>query len=228
MTSARADSLVAGPEKLVYDIQWRLIHAGTAEVESSDPEGRIKLDSAGLVSTLFKVNDTYTVHYDSPYCATRSVLDAQEGKHHQETVVTFDRNQKKAMYVQRDLQKNMILHSDQIDIPSCIHDVLGGLIAVRGLGLEPGQSTQFPMTDGRRAAQVKVEAQERENVSTPAGSFKTVRYEADILNGVIYARKGKALIWVSDDSRRLPVQIRLRMNFPIGTVTLQLQRDDRQ
>jgi len=33
-------------------------------------------------------------------------------------------------------------------------------------------------------------------------------------------------IWLTDDSRRLPVQIRLRMVFPIGTVTLQLQKEE--
>jgi len=30
---------------------------------------------------------------------------------------------------------------------------------------------------------------------------------------------------VSDDARRIPVQIRLRLAFPIGTVTLQLDKE---
>ncbi len=42
------------------------------------------------------------------------------------------------------------------------------------------------MSDGRRAAQVKVDAQEREEVTTPAGTFKTIRYEVNLMNGVIY------------------------------------------
>ncbi len=58
------------------------------------------------------------------------------------------------------------------------------------------------------------------------GSFKTVRYEAFMLNGVIYTRKGRVELWLTDDAGHLPVQIRLRMNFPVGTVTLQLEKEE--
>jgi hypothetical protein len=47
-----------------------------------------------------------------------------------------------------------------------------------------------------------------------------------LMNGVIYQRKGRVFVWVSDDTRRIPVQIRLRLAFPIGTVTLQLQKEE--
>jgi hypothetical protein len=73
---------------------------------------------------------------------------------------------------------------------------------------------------------VKVEAQERERIKTSAGTFNTVRYEANLLNGVVYSRKGRAFIWLTDDDRKLPVQIRLRMNFPLGTITLDLEKEE--
>lgn len=224
---AYADPFNAGTEKLTYNIEWRLIHAGTAVVDASSREGRIKLDSAGLVSTLYKIDDTYTVHYDEPFCATSSVLDSKEGKRHRQTDITFDRSRNRATFVERDLLKNTVLHSTQTDIPNCVHDVLGGIISLRSLHLEPGQSAQIPMSDGRRAAQVKVDAQERESVQTPAGSFKTVRYEANLMNGVVYTRKGRVFVWLTDDGRKLPIQIRLRMQFPISTVTLLLQKEER-
>ena len=213
--------------KLTYDIEWRLIHAGDAVLELHNSEGRMKLDSAGLVSALFKVDDTYTVRYDPGFCATESQMDSKEGKRHRQTAVTYDRTQNHATWVEHDvLDNNKVLRRAQVDIPHCVHDVLGGVLALRGLSIEPGQSTLAPMSDGRRAAQVKVDAQEREEVTTPAGTFKTIRYEANMLNGVIYQRKGRVFIWVSDDARRIPVQIRLRLAFPIGTVTLQLQKEE--
>jgi uncharacterized protein DUF3108 len=213
--------------KLTYDIEWRLIHAGDAVLDLHNSEGRMKLDSAGLVSALFKVDDTYTVHYEPGFCASESQMDSKEGKRHRQTTVTYDRNQNHATWVERDvLDNNKVLRKAQVDIPQCVHDVLGGLLTLRGSALEPGQSTLAPMSDGRRAAQVKVDAQEREDVTTPAGTFKTIRYEANMMNGVIYQRKGRAFVWVSDDARRIPVQIRLRLAFPIGTVTLQLQKEE--
>jgi hypothetical protein len=47
------------------------------------------------------------------------------------------------------------------------------------------------------------------------------------MNGVVYSRKGRVFIWVTDDARRLPVQIQLRMSFPVGTVTLHLLKEER-
>ena len=212
--------------KLSYAIEWRFFHAGDAVLEAHDSEARLKLDSAGLVSALFKVDNTYTVHYGPSFCATGSVLDAKEGKRHHQSTVTYDRNQNRAMWVERDIVKNEVLRTAQVETPHCVHDALGGLLALRGSTLEPGQSTLAPMSDGRRAAQVKVEAQEREEVTTPAGTFKTIRYEANLMNGVVYQRKGRVFVWVSDDAKRIPVQIRLRLAFPIGTVTLQLQKEE--
>ena len=48
----------------------------------------MNLDSAGMVSSLFKVHDVYSVDYDEPFCASDSVMDSQEGKRHHETTVS--------------------------------------------------------------------------------------------------------------------------------------------
>jgi len=223
--------MAAGPPsgdlgKLSYAIEWRLIHAGDAVLEIRDTEAVLELESAGLVSSLFKINDTYTTHYEPLFCATGSVMDSKEGKRHRQTTVTYDRNQNRATWVERDVLKNEILRTAQVEIPHCVHDALGGILALRGSILEPGQSTLTPLSDGRRSAQVKVDAQEREEITTPAGTFKTIRYEANMMNGVIYERKGRVFVWVTDDERRVPVQIRLRLAFPIGTVTLQLEKEE--
>ena len=69
-----------------------------------------------------------------------------------------------------------------------------------------------------------MEAQEREEVATPAGTFKTIRYEANLMNNVVYMRQGRVFIWVTDDAARIPVQFRLRLAFPVGAVTLQLEK----
>jgi hypothetical protein len=213
-------------EKLTYEVEWRLIRAGSAVIEWQKSRAELKLDSAGLVSSLFKVHETYTVNYDDPFCATSSSMDSLEGKRHHETKVTFDRSQNRAVFLERDVLKDAVIRYNEIDVPNCAHEVVGALLSLRNMTVEPGQSVQLPMSDGRRSAAVKVEAQEREEVKTPAGAYKAVRYEAYMLNGVVYTRKGRAFIWLTDDARHLPVQIRLRMQFPVGTVTLQLQKEE--
>jgi hypothetical protein len=34
-------------------------------------------------------------------------------------------------------------------------------------------------------------------------------------------------LWLTDDARKLPVQLRLRMQFLIGTITLQLEKEEK-
>lgn len=215
-----------GTERLTFNVEWRLIDAGTAVVENQKQHVNLKLESAGLVSALFKVHDQYSVDFENPFCATASLMDSFEGKRHHETKVTFDREHNHASYLERDMLKEIILHSTGVAVPNCVQEVMTAFLKLRSLNIPPGQTVQMPMSDGRKSAMVKIEAQEREEVKTPVGVFKTIRYEANMLNGVIYSRKGRAFIWLTDDEKRLPVQIRLRMQFPIGTVTLMLAKEE--
>jgi hypothetical protein len=219
-------SAVNQSDRLTYDVEWRLIHAGTVVIATEKTHASLELESVGMVSTLMKIHDVYRVDYDDPFCATSAVMESQEGKRHHETKITYDRTGNRATYLERDLIKNAVLHSDEVAIPSCVQEVVGAFLRLRGMTVEPGQSAQIPMSDGRKSASVKIEAQEREEVKTPVGAFKTIRFEANMLNGVIYSRKGRAFVWLTDDARHLPVQIRLRMQFPIGTVTLQLAKEE--
>ena len=218
---------IPSTERLTYDIEWRMIHAGQAVIEAQKTSAHLKLESAGLVSTLFKVDDAYGVTYDEPFCATSSTLDAQEGKRHHETHVVFDRKSNQAAAVERDLLKNTVMHTYQVGIPNCVHDTLGALISMRGLKLSPGQSAQLPVSDGHHSASVKVEALDREDIKIGTVTHKTIRCETFLMNGVVYTRKGRVFVWITDDDQHLPVQIQLRMNFPIGTVTLHLTKEEK-
>lgn len=222
----KAPASEAGSHKLVYGIEWRLIRAGQATIEAKNDWAQLRLESAGLFSKLYKVADLYTVNYDGGLCATKSVMDASEGRRRRETLVTFDRNLNHAYYSERDLAKDAVIRTADVVTPSCVHDVMGGLLRLTQVTIEPGQTIELPVSDGRKSAAVKVKAEEREEIKTDAGTFKTIRYDADVLNGIVYSRAGRVQIWVSDDSRRIPVQIKLRMNFPTGTVTLGLEKEE--
>jgi hypothetical protein len=220
---AAADSVT---ERLSYTVEWRLIHAGNVVVESGPTADAVKLESAGLVSTLYKIEDTYRVQFDSSFCAASSLMNSNEGSRHRETTINFDRNRNRAFLIEKDLVKNTIVSRTDVQIPNCAHEVITALKQLRRTKVDVGQSVQLPVSDGRKSAAVKIEAQERERVITPAGAFNAVRYEINILNGVVYSRAGRVFIWLTDDERRLPVQIRLRMNFPLGTVTLELEKEE--
>lgn len=217
-------------EVLHYGIEWRLIRAGTARLEWNHGEGsrsqiNVHVESAGLVSMLFRVNDNYSSNYEDGFCAVGSLFRVEEGSRRRETRISFDRAAGRSEYVERDLAKNSTTVK-HLDVPRCVHDVVGGLYRLRTVNAEPGQVLQLPVSNGKKSISARVEVQAKEELKLPAGTFKTVRYEAGLFNGQLWDRKGSISVWLTDDARRLPVQIRIRMQFHIGTITLLLEKEE--
>jgi hypothetical protein len=217
-------------ESFTFGVEWRLIRAGMAKVSLTPStggwQGDVHLESSGLVSKLYKVEDNYASTIDEQLCARSVFMKAIEGKRERETKVTFDRARGKASYLERDLLKNTTVLAKETDTPNCVAEWVSGLYKLRALKLEPGQSGTIPMSDGKRSAQVKVDAQEREEVTTPLGKFKTIRYEVFVFDGALISRKARAFVWLTDDAKRTPVQIRVRMQFLIGTINLLLEKEE--
>jgi len=220
-------------ETFFYTIEWRLITAGQAKLDWIAPpqpgalwQANLHLESVGLVSKLFKVEDDYHVNLNQSFCALSTQMSSHEGSRQHDTKTVYDGSAHKATYVERDRLKNTVFLSTEIEIPSCVHELLSGLFYLRTLDLEPGKSAEVPMSDGKKYVMAKVEAQAREEVKTPAGTFKAIRYEAFVFNDVLYKRSAHLYVWLTDDSRRLPVQIRVRLQFAIGTITWLLDKHE--
>ena len=218
-------------EILAYSIEWRLITAGTARLtwggEQDAWQAKLHVESAGLISKFYRVLDDYTAALSPDLCTLNAHITAEEGRRNRETHLTFDPRTRKANRVEKDRLTNAVVDSHNIDIPPCVHDVVGGLYFLRTLRLEPGQNTQVPVSDGKKSVMARVEAQQREEVKTPAGTHQTLRYEVFLFNDVLYHRAGRLYVWLTDDARKVPVQIRVRLPFAIGTITLQLQKEER-
>ena len=109
----------------------------------------------------------------------------------------------------------------------CVNDIIGGLMRLRTLKLEPGHTLHLPLSDGKKLATVKVECEGVEELKTPAGTFAVTRYLVGVFDGVLYNRKGTMQIWITNDERRWPVQIRARLPFYIGSITAQLEKEEK-
>jgi len=222
-----------GPgESLYYGVEWRFIYAGNASVNlKRSPDHTesvsVHLQSAGLVSRLFTLDDNYYAQLNGDtFCARTTELDAIEGRRHSHETATFEYDRGKIAWNEHDLVKN-VTKSGEIDLPAaCTNDVVGGLYVLRGMQLQPGQSVQIPTSNGHKAANVRIEVQDREDVTTRLGTFHTIRCEAAIFNGVLYKRNAHMSVWLTDDARHLPVQFRVRMPFVVGTITLQLEKEE--
>jgi hypothetical protein len=223
--AADAPAAPPGAEVLSYTTEWRFIRAGNARL-SFAPDGdgfaaRLHLESAGMVSGLYRIEDDYASSLDRQLCVVSLSFTAHEGSRRRETSVTYDGARRKASYQERDLVDH-VTATHETDIPPCVHDVVGALYVLRRMRVEPGRTIEIPISDGKKTVMARIEAQERETLKLDSGTYRTIRYEAFLFNGVMYRRRGRLFVWLTDDERRLPVQVRVRMPLYIGTVTLQL------
>lgn len=215
-------------EKLTYRIEWRLVTAGSVTIQLSRAGGSnwqmdMDIESAGLVSRLYRVSDKYKLIADPRFCGMNSNLDAQEGKHHKITILNFDQQRNKVEYDDRDMIKNTS-EKKSLDVPPCTYEIAGALASLRLAALQPGKWAAIPITDGKKFVYGKIEAQARETVNLNGKNYQTVRYEAFLFDNVLYKRKGRLLIWMTDDASRIPVQLRFQLGFPVGTVMVELDK----
>ncbi len=217
-------------EKLTYRVEWRLVTAGTVTVQqqrgnSQEWNINMNLESAGLVSRLYRVLDSYKAVTNDRFCGVNTLLDAEEGKKHTITRLTFESGQRKIVYDERDVIKNTNRRGE-LDDPPCTYDIIGALAALRTMPAAPGGFVTLPITNGKRFVMGRIQAQEKENISVTGKNYSCTRYQAYLFDDVLYRRKGSLFIWLGDDSKRLPVQFQLHLGFPIGTITIGLVKEE--
>ena len=231
VASAERPESPADPQKLSYRIEWRLVTAGTANLAFTHPSGNgwqidLDIESAGLVTRLYKVADKYKVISNDRFCPATVDLDAEEGKRHTITHLGFDQSRHKVSYDERDLVRNAV-HKKELDIPPCTHEIAGALAALAQMNLEPGHSAYLPVTDGKKVVSAKIEALAKETVNIDGKSYPTIRYEAFLFDNVLYKRKGRLFLWLTDDPDKTAVQFRIQLGFPIGTISLELEKQQK-
>ncbi len=213
----------------VYGAEWRIFNAGVAtlRLEKAGPETRAvgTADATGTVALLYHVQDRFESFFDSAtFCSRSTARNVEEGFRRVQTSIAFDGQRGKTVFDQKNIKKKESKHEEH-DIPNCVTDMLSAVYFVASLPLQPGMTYSFPLSDGGAAVMVNVKVEAREQIKTPAGTFNTIRIQPEAASGLL-KDKGKVFIWYSDDAARIPVQMRARMSW--GTITLLLQRVDKQ
>jgi hypothetical protein len=212
-------------ETYTYDAEWRIWTAGkiTLGVSREGAERRVTgtAESQGVVSMLYPVHDKFQSLYDPrTFCSVSLRKHTEEGFHKRDTLISYNYARKKSVLDETNLKTNEAKHVEN-DIPSCVTDVISGLMYLRSLPLIPGTSYTFPLNDGGKTVDVSTKVEAKETIKVPAGTFQTIRVSPESTEGPLKL-KGKIWIWYTDDTRRIPVQMRGKMFW--GTLTLKLEK----
>jgi len=68
--------------------------------------------------------------------------------------------------------------------------------------------------------------QGRETVTTPAGTFRTIRVEPRSENEGLIGKGKNLVLWLTDDEKKMPVQIRSKLK--VGTLVGKLKAIEKE
>lgn len=214
-------------ETLSYSLKWGIFPVGSATMKVLPSDDGNKSHSHRL-SFSVRTNDFADSFYrvrtninsEIDYSFSRSLKyekSQKEGKTKREIQVVFDYDAAKARYFESDR------FVSSIPIPEKVFDPLAIAYFFRLGKLKPGSETILPTCDGRKFKQIKVKTGKVETVRVPAGTFKAMGTVPEMknLSGVFKkSPDGILRIWYSNDSRKIPVQIRSKV--AVGSFTARL------
>ncbi len=209
----------------MYSVRWHMLNAGTTTIllqrSASGEHLTSTADSVGMVNKIFPVHDVFEADLDPrTFCTLRVSKHGEEGPRRLDRKIYLDYSRAKSVVDDTDLKTGKRKHAE-FAIPACVTDIVTGFFYASSLELAPGVSYIFPVNDGGRTTDVRIQVESRERVKVPAGEFHTLRVKAEPLAG---AMKGKGVLWVwfRDDGERVPVQMKSNLGF--AALLFQLQK----
>lgn len=207
-------------EHLEFSVRYGPIRAGVATMsiaELSEVAGDTCFHivttarSSDFFSTFFYVNDRV-----ESYIHTGTLLPLRfekhliEGDFRDDEVVLFDHDSNLAIYE----------GAQYVEILPQAHDILSAFYSVRARDLEPGDVFNLESHVDGKNYPIQVIVHRRERVSVPVGEFDCVVIEPMLRTPGLFKHEGQLLVWLTEDGRRIPVQMKSKL--AIGSISVVL------
>lgn len=222
---SRSGSALTVPEKLVFELTWTGVKAGTSTLETVNDKGRTKIISTARsvdwVSLFYTVDDRVesllrNEQTVSLICLPENYrIKIREGRHRRDKELLFDHANAQVTFIDHlgDEKKTY-------KIDGKTFDPLTSFYYVRTLKLEVGESVYVDVFDSKKLWNVEVQVLRREKIKTKMGEFETVVIKPLMKSEGIFNKKGDVYIWLTDDKKRVPVK--LESKVAIGSITATL------
>ncbi len=210
-------------QTLTYAVDWRVFSAATAvvhlEADGNKEHLTVNADTLGAINLIFHVSDKFQATFDRDKgCTAEFDKQTIEGRRQINSTTRVDYSRGESVLDEKNMTTGVSKHLEA-GVPGCLTDLLTGVFFASSQVLEVGKSFDMPVVDPMKTVVVTMKVEGREELKTPAGTFKTIRVEPTADAGVVKNR-GQIWIWYSDDDRHLPVQMRARSFW--GTITIRL------
>jgi hypothetical protein len=206
-------------ERLSYDVYFGAIKVGTGSMEVRGVDtvrGRSAYHTVFQVNggiPFYKVDDTFESWFATDDLASlRFNQDQNEG--------TQERQHRYEIYPERRTYDD--LSDKEPEQPSVAEPLDDGSFVyfVRTVPLEVGQTYQFQRYFKPDRNPVTIHVLRRERVKVPAGTFDAIVIQPVIKTKGVFSESGRAELWISDDDKRVILQMKSQLSF--GSLNLYL------
>lgn len=207
-------------EALTYDVRFGAVKVGTGRMRvigQEDVRGRMAWRvrfSVNGGTFFYKVNDVNESWMDiQTLNSLRFVQDLNQGSR--------DRDRRYEIFPERAVYQELVRGTEERPSVSEPLDDGSFLYFIRTVPLEIGQTYTFNRYFRPDRNPVIIRVLRRERVRVPAGEFNAIVVQPIIKTTGIFSEGGQAEIWLSDDDKRMMLQMRSRLSF--GSLNLYLR-----
>ncbi|MCA0376593.1 MAG: DUF3108 domain-containing protein [Gemmatimonadetes bacterium] len=206
-------------ERLEYDVRFGSVKVGSGSMEVkeiTEVRGKTTWHTTFRITggiPLYRVNDLYESWFD--------VVTLNSLRYHQDVDEgSYERTRRYEIFPER----GMLKENDRDEEPTVANPLDEGsfLYFVRTLPLEVGATYEYARYFKAQGNPVRIRVLRKETITTPAGTFNTVVLQPTFQSKGIFSQNGKAEVWITDDARRMMVQMKSKLS--IGSLNLFLRK----
>ncbi len=216
-----ANKAFAAGEVLTFDVNYGFVTAGQAVIKISDVvhNGRkcykvdFEVDSKPFFDWIYKVRDRYSTIIDAEgLFPWRFEQHIREGGYTRDFIADFD-------------QVHHFAHTTEGShpIPPYVHDMLSAFFFARVIDFsnyKPGEKLRLQNFYKDSTYELDVKYKGKQEIEVEAGTFNCIVVEPLAREGGLFKSEGKVNVWLTDDERRIPVQVSTKVI--IGSIDAEL------
>ena len=207
-------------EKLLYDVSFAGIKAGNAYLEViNDNESKIhnEIHIRFAAKTSFPFSSVYLI--DDQIDTWLDINDLYTKK--------IKRSIKQGNYKKESETKNYyeksisVTNKDTTLINGFLFDPYSLFYLLRTKPLILGQTIKINTFNGKKITPIQIVTKAEETINTVFGSFNCLVIKPFREGSTLLKNKGDMMIWFSNDKKRLPIQIKIKLQY--GSMLLKIK-----
>jgi len=216
-------TVFSGYEEMHFSVSWTGgVKIGDMvlilkQIGSEEYEIHARVTDYGLFKFFYPVNDTFVtlvsgaLKLPSQYDVLQKEGRGSITRRHS----LYDQEELTVRYRKNDFAEKVF------DITTPVYNEFSSFYITRSMELEPGGSFVVPTFADQKVNEVKVAVKGTEDIDSPFGRVRTLMFQPIMKFRGVFDKDGDTVIWVTDDTCRVPIKINSKVL--IGSLTAELK-----